>query len=286
MKAKRISDHLHISTVHPGINVGYIVTEEGGIALDAPPIPKDAREWREHIKSAVNGPIRYTILTDHHPARSLSAGILGAPIVAGRETFERLLSSEGHDKQAAKERWAISRPEEAAALRRQRPTRPEITVSGQLIIQGSIPVVVETVAGAAPGSVWVRLPEEDILFAGDSIVVDTHPLLENTQDSKAWLETLVRLRRPHSPANIIVPGRGRPCGKEDTGPQSDYIQLVRRRIRSMHTASQHKNEIPDLVEEFLQAYSFKDSEQDLIVDRIVAGLERIYDELRPESAGK
>lgn len=286
MKAKKISNHLHISTAYPGINVGFIVSDKGAIALDAPPIPSDAKKWGEYIRNVVDGPIQYTVLTDHHPARSLSAGILGAPIIAGRPTFERLKSSDGLDSQAATERWANSRPDQGSALRRQKPTLPEITVDGQLVIQGSVSVLVETVAGAAPGSVWVRLPEEEVLFAGDSVVIDTHPLLENSLDSKAWLETLVRLRRPHSPAEIIVPGRGNPCEKEDTRKQSDYIQLVRRRIRSMHAANQHKNELPGLMEEFLQLYSFKSSERDLIESRILAGLERVYDELRPENAGK
>jgi glyoxylase-like metal-dependent hydrolase (beta-lactamase superfamily II) len=286
MKAKKITDHLFISTVYPGINIGLIVTEEGGIALDAPPIPKDAQEWGEYVTSVLGNPIRYTVLTDHHLARSLSAGILGAPIIAGRPTLEILFSSEGLDKQATTERWAASHPEHSSALGKQKATLPEITVSGQLVIQGSVPVLVETVAGAAPGSVWVRLPEEAALFAGDSVVIDTHPLLGNTPDSKAWLETLVRLRRPHSPAEIIVPGRGQVCEKEDTRPQSDYIQLVRRRIRSMHTANQHKNELPGLVEELLEAYPFKNSERDLIESRVLASLERIYDELRPENTGK
>ena len=80
---------------------------------------------------------------------------------------------------------------------------------------------IKTVAGAAPGSVWVFLPERDVLFAGDTVVVGTHPPMEATPDTKAWLDTLKGLRRP---TDI-------PAQTEQLGP--DQISADRLSVQSL-----------------------------------------------------
>jgi len=281
---QEIAPGVYVSTVYPGINVGLIVTDGGAVAVDAPPLPDEARAWRERIAEIAHGPILYTILTDHHPDRALGTRMLGAPVIAGRGTFERLQAeAEGYGPMAVQE-WLKRHPEVAAASGELQPALPEIAIEGRIVIQGSPEIAVETVAGAAPGSIWVLLPREGIVFAGDTIVVGTHPLLAETPSTKEWLETLVQVRRPHFPGRLIVPGRGPVCGKEETRPLSDYIQRVRRRVRSFHTAGRDRASLTGLLPEFLALFPVDDAGQEQVQRRIRAGLERVYDELRPEDA--
>jgi glyoxylase-like metal-dependent hydrolase (beta-lactamase superfamily II) len=158
---------------------------------------------------------------------------------------------------------------------------PEVAVAGSINLQVSPSVIVEAVAGAAAGSVWVRLPEQEVLFVGDSVVVGQHPYLAGATDTRAWLKTLVELRRARFPVRLIVPGRGPVCGKEDTLPLSDYIQRARRRVRSIHYAGGGRGDLVGLMVEFLSMFPVGDAEQERVQRDVRDGLERVYEELQP-----
>ncbi|HIE39495.1 MAG TPA: MBL fold metallo-hydrolase [Anaerolineales bacterium] len=280
---EEIAPGVYVSSFYPGINVGLIVTDGGPIMVDSPPLPDDARAWRERAEEVAGGPIRYVVLTDHHPDRLIGAGWPGAPVVAGRGAFRRLREGGESLWRAVVEEWVRRRPG-AEGLADARPVLPEVIVAGRVSLHGSVPVVVESVPGAAPGSVWVRLPEQEVLFAGDTVVVGAHPFLAEAPDTRAWLETLVDLRRPWFPARLIVPGRGPVCDKEATRDLSAYIQRVRRRIRSVHTAGGGRGDLAGLVEEFLSLFPIEEGERERVQRQVRAGLERVFEELRPEEA--
>jgi len=281
---KEIISGIYVSTFYPDVNVGFVCVNGGAVAIDAPPLPSDAQTWRETILSTAGGPVRYTILTDHRLDRALSARLLGAPIVAARATLHRLKELKEREAETVQQ-WArqhLDRADELAGLTL---PLPEITVSGRLTLHhGSPEVIVETVQGAAPGSVWVLLPEQRVLFAGDTLVVHTHPLLDEAPDTGAWLQTLTRIRRPSFPADLLVPGRGPICGKEQTHSLSDYLRQVRRRIRSLHRTSRGKSTLAGLVDELIARFPVEANREGEIRIRIRRGLERVYVELEPGEA--
>lgn len=284
LKLEEIATGVYVAPAFPDVNLGLICIDGGAIAVDAPALPADARAWHEQVCALADGPIRYTILTDHHPDRAFSAGMLGAPVIAGRETL-RLLREAGEEyRRTAIDDWRQQRPRETPGPEDHKVAIPDAGVAGRITLHTRPQVVVETVAGAAPGSIWVLLPQEGILFAGDTIVAGTHPLLGSTPDTGAWLETLVAVRRSRFPASIIVPGRGPVGDGKQTHALSEYIQLVRRRIRSLHRAGRNRNGLAGLVREFLAAFPVTDADQDRAQRRIRSGLERVYEELRPDEA--
>ena len=270
---------VYVATFYPDINVGFVCVDGGAIAIDAPALPSDARVWRETILKTAGGPVRYTILTDYRLDRALSAGLLGGPIVAGRATLLRLKGLKENEAEAIHQ-WMRHHGRKEDLEGHHLPV-PEIGVEGRLTIHGSPEVVIESVPGATPGSVWVRLPQGRALFTGDTLVVGTHPLLDEAPDTGAWLQTLTRLRRPHFPAEAIVPGRGPVCEKEATRPLSEYIQQARRRVRSLHTAGRNKSAVLSLVDEFLPLFPVGKDQEGKVRERIRAGLERIFEELAP-----
>jgi glyoxylase-like metal-dependent hydrolase (beta-lactamase superfamily II) len=284
MKIQEIAPGVYVTTVYPGINVGFALTSEGPVAFDAPPIPAEAQAWRQQVKKVAGAPIRYTVLTDQRPERALGAGLLGAPIIAGEATFKRLRGSADEYGPAAMASWAQDHPQAAVELEALKPALPEITLGGRIILHGIPQVIVERNAGAAAGSVWARLPESRVLFAGDSIVVGVHPLLADAPDTKGWLDTLVEVRRSYFPADVLVPGRGPIATKADTRPLSGFIQLVRRRIRSHHIAGRNRSDLSALVPELVSLFPVAEAEQHQIEQRVRTGLERVYEELRPDEA--
>jgi glyoxylase-like metal-dependent hydrolase (beta-lactamase superfamily II) len=285
---KEIAPDVYASTEYSGVNVGFIVTPAGAIAVDAPTMPRDARAWRQRIVDVAGGPVLYVVLTDTYPDRLLSAGLLEAPLIAAQAACDRASAYTEGFWRSVVEGWGRRYPEMAGDLVGVSIVLPEITFSSSLTLhKGGMDVTVECVAGAAPGSAWVHMPDRDVLFTGDVLVAETHPFMAVSPDTRAWLNTLTALRRARFAKTTMVPGRGPLCDQTATGPLSEYIVLARRRVRSLYTPEQTRPDMTPLVAEMLPLFPVPDDadavgrgvERDLVTRRIKAGLDRLYEEL-------
>ncbi len=280
---KKIASDIYVSTKYHGVNVGFVRLPHGAIAIDAPTLPGDARAWRQQILETTGGPILYLVLTDGHPDRLLSAGLLEAPIVAARQVYEHASAYTDGFWRGIVDGWTRRYPEAADELAGAKSTLPEIMFSTSLTLhKGGNDLTIQSIPGGAPGSAWIHLQDQDVLFAGDTLLVDVHPFMAATPDTKAWLDTLTMLRRSRFSNTTIVPGRGPVCDQSATRPLSDYIALARRRIRSLSTSGQPRVDTSALVSELLPAFSVTERERDLVQRRIKAGMERLYEELHEE----
>jgi glyoxylase-like metal-dependent hydrolase (beta-lactamase superfamily II) len=277
---KEIAANIYASTEYPGVNAGFVVLAEGAIAVDVPVLPRDARAWRERIIETAGGPILYVVLTDGHPDRIVSAGLMEAPIVAARAAHDRVSAFTNGFWRGVIEGWSRRCPKAADDLAGTPIVLPEIMFTSSLTLhKGGMDVTVTHVAGAAPGSAWVYLPEQDVLFAGDTLVTESHPFMASAPDTKAWLGTLTSLRRTRFAKTIIVPGRGPLCDQSATRPLSEYVALARRRVRSLYKPDQSRVDMTDVVAELLPILPVSDDERELVQRRIKAGLDRLYEEL-------
>lgn len=282
---KQIAPNVYAETAYPGVNVGFVVTPPGAIAIDAPTLPHDARAWRKKVIETANGPILYVVLTDAHPDRMLSVGLMEAPIVAARAAYEQAVTYSDSAWHEAIAEWARKYPELAGAGLPGAPLAlPEIMFSDSLTLHtGGMNITVQRVAGGAPGSAWVYLPEQDVLFTGDTLVVETHPFLAEAPDTRAWLETLKALRQPRFANTTIVPGRGPICNQSATRPLSEYIVRARRRAHALLAARQARADKTTVVAELLHLFPVADDEQESIQRRIKAGLDRLCEEIQEDS---
>jgi cyclase len=284
---KKIASNIYVSTEYPGVNVGFIAVPAGGaVAVDAPTLPQDARAWREQVVETSGGPILYVVLTDGHPDRLLSAASLNAPVVAARAVYDRVSAYTDGFWRGVVESWTRRYPQAADEFAGTSVAMPEIMFTERLTLhKGGMDVTVERVAGGAPGSAWVYLPEQDVLFAGDTLVVDTHPFLEAAPDTKTWLSTLKSLRRKRYSKTVIVPGRGPLCDQSATKPLSEYLALVRRRARSLRRAERARVSKVAEVAELLSFFPVSADEQDLIQRRIKVGMDHLIEAFSKEAGG-
>ena len=281
---KKIVSNIYASTEYPEINIGFIVGSEGVIAVDAPTMPQDARAWRQMILDMTDLPIMYTVLTDAEPHRILSAGELKAPIVATRAAYKRAVSyTDGFWRNVVR-KLKRRYPEEEKELSKVNVVLPEILFSGKLKLhKAGAEVNIQAIAGNAPGSAWVDMRDEGVIFLGDTMVVGTPPIMEETPDTKAWLSTLTKLRRPRFADIALVPGRGSISDHSVTRQISEFIRLARRRMRSLHRTGGDQKEASKFVDELLALFPTADEEQDQLDKRVKSGLERVYEELAPPS---
>jgi len=280
----RIANNIYVSSAYRGVTVGAIVTPGGVICVDAPMLPADARHWRAKIGSITDAPVRYVINTDGHRDRILGQHWLGGAVVATEATAEKMRSyGDTFRQQVADFLMHHGAPEAAEEIMLSlKVVQPRISFNGRLVLHAESPrVEVWSVGGANPGSAWVVMPDAGVVFVGDLLTLNVHPVMSEANTS-LWLERLAELRKPSFPAKKIVPGRGSVARKVDTQSMSEYLRDVRGKVRGLIKAQKLKTDVATLVPLFLSRFPVVEGERERMQRRIRAGLEHIYDELRQE----
>ena len=258
--------------------MGLIRTERGGLLIDTPMLPPDARQWQlqliqmgvDHIYGIVN--------TDYHPEH-----FLGNAVFMPTRTFGNDLSA----KPVAK--YQTSTLEHLASAYRDNDPMlaseilhtpiysPELSVSDRVTLHlGDRHIDLLYLEGHTPASLGIYLPEERILFAGDNIANNEHPTLYQAS-VLAWLRTLRRIE--NMDLDLIVPGVGETCGKETIDPIYRYIAEMWRRVLRLFLKGASRRECVDKVG-MLDFFDYPEDQQSLIKRRRRESVERVYTEIR------
>jgi glyoxylase-like metal-dependent hydrolase (beta-lactamase superfamily II) len=154
-------------------NAGFIVTRAGVVVVDAEASPAAAETLLRTIRSVTRRPIRWLVLTHHHPDHHFGAIVFrraGARVMAHPD--RRTLASEAGPDEEVKN-WirvvgldAMRGFEFANA-----PDRP-VSRSDTLRLGGRTIVVFSPGPAHTPGDLMVWLPAERVLFAGDILIED------------------------------------------------------------------------------------------------------------------
>ena len=277
---EKVAPSVFVETTYPGVNVGAIVTKRGIICVDSPICPTDAQEWISRLHSTFGLPIRYLILTDYQCDRAIMASTFRTRVVTQQETQARLYEYGARIPAPVMEsittRYDLFRKE----LNGIPVIQPQISFCRQAtILLGEHEITLWHMPSATPGSLWVFLKKERLLFTGDTVIVDQHPPLTEA-DSKGWLDALVYLRRERCKADIIIPGRGPLCEKSATAPISEYIRLARRRVYALYRAGRPRAETTNLIPEFIPAFPHAGVSGEWLHKQLKSGLDHIYDEYK------
>jgi cyclase len=277
---KQIAPNIFVHDGYRGVTVGCIVTDAGVICIDSPMLPADARDWRAQIAKRTDQPVRLVVLTDAHRDRILGVQYLGGAVVAHEAAWDKMKSLGDAFRQQAADSvapcGAAAVAEVAADLRI---VLPQITFGDTLALYlGDMPVAIRHVGGATPGSVWVHLPQSNVLFMGDLLTVNTHPWVAEG-DLTAWLELLHQVQQKDF-AKVLVPGRGGPARKAALAPMVQYLSAMRTRVQALVRSRKPKAETAQLVPEFLARYPVAQDDRECVQRRIKAGLDQIYDSLK------
>jgi len=277
---QELAPGIFVETGFRRINVGAILTEEGWVLIDTPPYPDDARCWRDTLADIEDRPVLAIILTDCHRDRLLGNSWFDAPvIVAQDETVAYMRNLPAAFLETSVDALTSDLPERStfSGVRIQLPT---VGFSHRMQLRyGSRVIPLVAMPGPTAGNLWVHLPEQRILFAGDSIIVGQHPYIAST-NTKDWLENLTILRRSRFAADQIVPGRGPVVDKSATEPISNYLRLARRRVQGLYRAGRPRADTSALVPELLDVFPCDDGDLERVQRRIKAGLDRIYEEFK------
>jgi cyclase len=282
----KLTSHVYVEAGYRGCTVGAILTPSGVVCVDTPLLPADARSWRMKIAALTDLPILYTIYTDGHRDRVLGQQWLGGLVVAHEATWEKLRSYGDAMRQQAVEflshHAALEAAEEIA--RHLQLGLPSLTVSdgGSLTLHlGKPQIIIRPVGGATPGSLWVELPDQGVVFAGDLVTINTHPFMSEATTTK-WLQRLSELRAPDYFATKIVPGRGGGYKRSDMQKVEAYLTEMREQVRKMMTERRGKFDPAELLPQFIDRFPVSSDEHERVHRRIRTGLEKVGEELKSE----
>jgi len=213
-------------------NAGFIVTSEGVVVVDALASPRDGGRLLRTIRRATRQPVRWLVLTHHHPDHHFGAIVFkraGARVIAHPD--RRVLASEGGEDALIAD-WV--RVVGLDAMRgfefADTPDRP-VTGSDTLRLGGRTIVITHPGAGHSAGDLMVWLPADRVLFAGDVLVEDGVTMMVDGSST----QLLAALDRIDSltPA-LVVPGHGAlPARPGDLVKRTrDYVLGLRADMRA------------------------------------------------------
>lgn len=265
-----------------GCNVGLIQTTEGSVLIDTPMVPTDNQKWLAFIRRVTaDKPILYVVNTDHHRGHVLGNQYYNAPVIAHELAWKNMRGYGANFCQRVIESFKRE-PDVQAQLTNIEIVRPTVTFDSKLDIErGGRTIRLIHVGGHTEATIIAWLPEEKILFAGDTVWGDQHPYMAQA-NSKQWLEALSYIRKLNP--TLIVPGHGPVFDVEVTEPLSEYIRLVRRRVRSCYQKGYSKQETASsLVKGLVPLFPVPAERRSKLESQIKQGINRVYNEYKKQA---
>jgi glyoxylase-like metal-dependent hydrolase (beta-lactamase superfamily II) len=114
-------------------------------------------------------------------------------------------------------------------------------------------------------------------------VTDRPPFLSQG-DTKEWLEALTYLRK--LPYDVLIPGHGELTGKEATEKMSEFLRIVRRKVRSAYKAGLSKSDTARSLKHLIHHWPIPPFEKPKADRRFKSSLSRVWNEMKVEETAK
>jgi cyclase len=210
---ERVTHNVFAETRLRGCNPGFVVTTHGVVVIDTPQLPTQAVAMR--AEAEMHGPIRYLVNTEHHVDHIFGNYYFkgAGTVVNHRGVDERFMTVYPELDPFAYAAEAIPTDDpDGAALFPDRdtyyadPNKATVVFSGDLELRvGDHAFELLHTPGHTPGQVAVHVPQERVVFTGDTVFNECQTWLM-TSDVDAWLRSLERLRGLD--VDVVVPGHG------------------------------------------------------------------------------
>ncbi len=239
---ENVTANVFTTTKLRGCNPSFVATSDGVVVIDTPQLPTRAVAMRAAAEA--HGPIRYLINTEHHVDHIFGNYYFkgAGTVVNHRELYERFMVvyPELDPYAYAYESIPGDNPRgtdlddpDAVGIWPERdvyyanPNKGTIVFTGDLMLRvGDHTFNLLHTPGHTPGQLAVHVPEEGVVFTGDTIFSGCQTWLM-TSNVEQWLAALERIRGLDF--ERIVPGHG------PVVPKS-YLDVQRSHLMEWKTA--------------------------------------------------
>ncbi len=228
---QEIAAHVFIENAYPGVTLGVIDWPHGQVFIDAPLRPDDIRLWRSTLANMNPSSDRLLVNLDEHYDRTIGARQVEC-LVVGHEKMGQLFRDRPVTfKSQAVETGAEWELQNGLGSIRWAP--PDISFSHQLELNwDNHPILLEYHPGPAQCSIWVELPQQKVVFVGDTIVPTEPPFLSSASLT-AWKEALTTLLTPKYRDYQIISGRGGVVEHTAIKEQIKFLEKVEHQLAKL-----------------------------------------------------
>ncbi|MFC2007191.1 MBL fold metallo-hydrolase [Chloroflexota bacterium] len=215
---EQITENVFVETAWRGANSGFVVTSEGIVLIDVPPDIDKAQEWAKEI--AKKGEIRYIINTELHHDHWITNSVFDGVGVTHQITREMMLIMDHEFIRGRTSRLyadPLHLPDDFELQ------LPAITFTEHMTIHlgGHTFQLIHT-PGHSAGQIAVYIPEEKVVFPGDSVLNQIKTPYHDAITDNRWLESMKVLEELD--VRFIVPGHGEVLsGKEYLKTQTSVV---------------------------------------------------------------
>jgi glyoxylase-like metal-dependent hydrolase (beta-lactamase superfamily II) len=270
---QQIKQGIYFEDGYLGVTLGALVLPFGTVLIDAPLKPEDARSWRSSLINQRGGANRVLISLDAHIDRTLGARTMECTIIAHQKAAQifrnrpTIFKGQGFESGSEWEtyldaigtRWAT----------------PDITFTDRLELHwGGPDVVLEHHPGPTQGASWVVIPEEQIVFVGDTIVLNQPPFLANA-DLVPWIENLELLVTKYA-SYLVISGRGGPVANEIVRAQHKSMKSILKGLEKHAKRNAAPESTESLINNILADDGFACEKTEQYAQRLRTGLYQYY----------
>ena len=270
---QRIEDGIFFEDSYLGVTLGALVFPHGVIMIDAPLRTEDARSWRSTLINQRGGPNRLLVNMDDHPDRTLGARAIECTIVAHQNTAEVFRNHPSIFKGHSIETGAVWETyNEAIGLRW---AHPDIVFSESVSLHwGGPDVILQHRPGPTPGSIWVEIPDANVVYIGDTVLMDQPPFLESA-DLDKWIESLDLLSSKYR-KHIIVSGRGGLVERDHIRAQLRILKKIKKGLEKLADKDASPDATESLLPSLMSGYDGSSGIQELYENRLRHGLYQCF----------
>jgi len=228
------------------VNVTLVVGDGAALLVDTLSSDRQAGELRDAVARITTAPLT-VVNTHHHFDHCFGNGAVAAPptpIWAHEETVRTLREEVDEVKRQVYGYLAPTRPELAAEVAAAGIRVPDHPVHGTATtVVGAREVLLHHPGrGHTAGDLVVRVPDADLLIAGD-LVEESGPPQFHDGYPLEWPETLVGLIALTTPGTVVVPGHGAPVDPAFVRAQHADLTTLEWLIRDGHADGARADEV-------------------------------------------
>ncbi len=259
-------------------NGGFLVGKDGALLIEGFISVAGAAFQMDALRMVSQVPVKGALDTHYHYDHSMGNAFFGAngiPLWAHANTAKRIVENYGAMQGADKAVFlsplekTIKEAKTETARKRREDYLAHVTnvfnVSNSSILAlpnhpidpaklpmkvdlGGITAVIENYPGHSGTDVIVRVPEQNVVYAGDLLFSGMYPVCFDTQATvSGWRQTL-KTFASWDKGTLFVPGHGPVCGQEGIALSRALFDDIEEQAQKMHKAGVLAAEAADLYE--------------------------------------
>lgn len=274
---QEIAPNIFIEQNSLGMVTGIIRSTTSTTLIDYPFRQDELKSWRGATSRMVSGDARYLIMLDTHYDRLLSAKGSDCTLIAHANSVMpgrmKVTNVKGQDDQLIQTESFDPTGNVARLL------PPEITFAEQMVLHlDEFEIVLQHRPGANFAGVWVELPQQKIIFVGDSVLVDQPPYL-GFANPEVWVKELDTLAGRDYRGYQIVSTRDGIVSQDIVRDWAKVIRFIHETFKELISKEAELEEwllkIPDIMKHFNPLMR----EDERYYNRLGWGIRNYYDQV-------